>query len=80
MKIEIDNPEYKLTLEYDQNSGITLWKMLVDFERTIIGKTLDLFPGNKAKAAIHLKLNRTTFFMKAKKYGFPYKSKKAYTE
>ena len=80
MNIETSGDDYKVTLVYDSSKGLPLWNMLVELEIAIIRNALDTFGGSKAKAADHLKLNRTTLVEKAKKYGFPCKVKKVYNE
>jgi len=74
MVVEQKGEGYKLNLETDGPS-IPLWLMLVNLEREVIGQTLEMFNGNKAKTADFLQLNRTTLVEKAKKYGFPSKKR-----
>lgn len=78
--VKVVGEGFNIDLNYNQENGLPLWAMLVELERAIIGQTLELFDGNKAKTADHLHLNRTTLVEKAKKYGFPTKSKRVYTE
>lgn len=78
--INVVGEGFSINLNYNEENGLPLWAMLVDLERAIIGKTLESYDGNKAKTADHLHLNRTTLVEKAKKYGFPTKTKRIYTE
>lgn len=74
MIIEQNGEGFKIKLETEGES-IPLWLMLVNLECEIIGQTLSMFNGNKAKTADFLQLNRTTLVEKAKKYGFPSKKR-----
>jgi len=50
------------------NSGATLKEVQVEIERKVLIRALAIADGNKAKAARHLGLNRTTLVQKMKKF------------
>ena len=47
------------------------------YELQVIKYVLDLYRGNKSRAAKHVKMKRTTFVMKCVKHGIALKNKEA---
>jgi DNA-binding NtrC family response regulator len=78
--IELVGDGFSVKIQYNEEEGLPLWQMLVDMEKEIVGQTLNFCSGNKTQAAMHLKLNRTTFVEKARKYGFPIQTARRYRE
>jgi DNA-binding NtrC family response regulator len=56
----------KTTIEFSEDDGLS--KAVDDYERTLILSELEKNKGNKFQTALKLKINRSTFMSKLKKY------------
>jgi len=56
----------KTTIEFSEDDGLS--KAVNEYERTVILSELEKNKGNKYQTALKLKINRSTFMSKLKKY------------
>lgn len=75
LKIQVTSPDTVITLDHVGPNPIALDDLMHELEKKTIGELLAHTGGVKSTVAKLLKMNRTTLVEKAKRYGFPLKTK-----